>query len=113
MTPTELRRMATDLLNDVGCAHAYKALADHILSTVREDDGEKVTGEWLTEMFNTSLYYGWIVNKTLCIWNTRKGHSLYTRDDPGADADKESMRICILKTRGQLRRLLEGLGVGQ
>lgn len=102
MTPTELRRMATDLLNDVGCAHAYKALAQYVLDTVREDDGETITKEWIESLG----------------WTKIDRPAVYIDQSGAVEYQSWANTICCrgwgrphVQTRGQLRRLLEGLGV--
>jgi hypothetical protein len=97
MTPKELRAAAENVLGIVNQPPGWvakindsKRLAEHILATVREDDGEPVTMEWV-EAFNLNdLTIG-----------MNKMHYL-----------PHDMVITYKdKTRGQFRKLREGLGI--
>jgi hypothetical protein len=84
---------------------ARKCLADAYLATLREDDGDPITAEWL-------LSIGWVCRETFL------GSSYYH--------DPHEVMLCFVRgviewvnyqlpqiaTRGQLRDLLEVLGVG-
>ena len=122
MTPTELRRMAERCRDNSvaqnaaiwrGCSpHEWEwtqeqqegmarycleasHCVDHVLFTVREDDGEEVRHEdiILIDDMQLSLLFH------------------YDRYQQEWVLDLRGMQP-IIRTRGQLRRLIEGLGVG-
>jgi hypothetical protein len=95
MTPKELRAAAEVVKCSaihssgwIGIAQSANTLADHILATVREDEGDDADPNWQIDVtahcgfidyFQTFLYQCW-----------SGGHG---------------------KTRGQFRKLCEGLGI--
>jgi len=117
MTPTELRRAATEVKSVVTeglylCQEPREAFAatiaqlcDHLLATVREDDGELLDLEFvkiqpLTRYHAGTLYLRGGLDLEVCS-NNHDCKPCYLTGRDGL----------LLETRGQLRRLLEGLGV--
>ena len=85
---------------------------DHILSTVREDDGEAVTEEWLRSLPHTQGKYpddiiiGPVVR--MIVRNAQSPSNSRWDWCVGSYQIPEEHKP---RTRGQLRRLLEGLGI--
>ncbi len=88
-------------------------MCDHILATVREDDGEAITEKWLDTFAKREVDGVWNID-------TKK-----MRNDAWVIKQKDRWELSwqdyednthgewpyLLKTRGQLRRLLESLGL--
>ena len=124
MTPKELLAAAEDVKlayeqwdgGPVGCefsdacAQHLGDMLDHILATVHVDDDEPVDGEWLVSIgwhWNRELYW-WIdcnetTNDFVSIGIYRFDGSMFVEIDGDSNVE--------LKTRGQLRALLRGLGI--
>ena len=119
MTPKELRQAAEAvrdnlkrtlracqelrLKGDTSLVLADIALAEHILATVREDDGEPVTYEWIC-----SLKIPHMENRKI-LWNF-DGYTVSVSSS-GAKFHCNHMPIASVETRGQFRSLCKGLGI--
>lgn len=136
MTPTELRAAAEYVARHQrfvkDCKHIWNChqfcqwcgserqhveaakLTDHVLSTVREDDGEAITEEWLRSLphvqgkFPGDIVIGPVVR--MIVRNAQSPNNgrwdWCVRSYPIPEEHKP-------RSRGQLRRLMEGLGVWQ
>jgi len=94
MTPKELRAAAVHTADDLVCDHRLNGdkimqMCQYILSTVREDDGEPVTKSWVAD--RTSFEF--------------------VEMDAGIWCILTDSYLPIDMTRGQFRRLCEGLGI--
>lgn len=84
-------------------------LTRHILATVRPDDGEPVTAEWLVELagrHDDSDYWlsdDWYVARFAEAW----GFYLMIGDNKYFEADE--IRVLTVNTRGQLRAVCRAL----
>jgi len=137
MNPTELRRAAErcklDLTQqvspDYNDTEDRLAIANYVLSTVREDDGEAITRGWLDSIgfyqdeSDVIRHERWVypenkydddqenIDNTvlcfICIQGNKWGFEIKHADQTGSDGHG----CGTFETRGQLRRLLEGLGV--
>lgn len=101
MTPTELRLYASHAIETVDAnkfndSPIFKevvwTLANHVFDTVREDDGEEITAEYAKSIGAPPAIIRYENNRRVWVYKF------------------EYERVTI-RTRGQLRRLLEGLGV--
>lgn len=111
MTPSELRKAAEDLRAHLEITHASvgglgietptqilsNKLIDHILATVREDDGEPFTRDFVTDS-----QMGWIGPGML---EVRNDGSVYL------DCGDFAVLIDTIRTRGDFRTLCRLLGV--
>jgi hypothetical protein len=111
MTPTELIDAA-----NMGCmdGHAAQILANHILATVRADDNEPVTYDWLVPFFKP---YQIGASKFWALGPLEFAEVSYFGDGttPIADdwvVDHEKLGdLLVPRTRGQFRTLCWLLGI--
>lgn len=90
-------------------------LATYILATVRDDDDEPVTAEWLHSLFWDSNSAWWYLDKTrqkVVICEHGKPADVWVASKPFAlsDVDQDSL-LCEVTSRGQFRSLCRGLGI--
>jgi hypothetical protein len=113
MTPKELRAAAETVIGSQdhpsgwgGMICDAKRIARHILATVREDDGEPVTQEMIDQcssegnsvaVSRTTVTHFKAMTTTMCVVLL------------GPTGDWITIEKC--KTRGQFRKLCEGLGI--
>lgn len=88
----EAAKSVVEHKNHTGIKDYAFIFAEHTLATVREDDDEPVTPEQESELPS---------GLSLC----------FTRGIPCCFLESSTHRICEVKTRGQLRKLLEALVV--
>lgn len=111
MNAKELRTAAEILLEDcdtigVTPLQQLRRLAEHILSTVKEDDDEPITEEWTKKQYPKTIP----TKFTDIEIRVDKDGDIILRDNGAYD---QTVVFCWGKepTRGQLRRLLENLEV--
>lgn len=120
-TAKELTTVAHDLTvvaqdYDVGSAAYWSCMkaSKHILATVRDDDDEPLTPQWLTsitEMYGDHQCYGWFLyhadgdglNVAFRQLNPHASEDITVSIDPHGPVP--------CKTRGQVRRLCAALGI--
>lgn len=119
MTPKELRAAAEQLLRlDCECdsyhghrcekCKTFTPLARHIIATVREDDGEPVTTEWLIEVVPGEPDFD---DDCFMVGNDISICKLGDVAKYGWEVWCHEYELGSVKTRGQFRRLCEGLGI--
>lgn len=101
----EAAKSVVEHKNHTGIKDYAFIFAEHILATVREDDDEPVTPEWLESQ--GIINSGDADDCQHCYIECEDGYAIQIFDGP-----ERCVTLCDKKpTRGQLRKLLEALGV--
>lgn len=85
----------------------------HVLATVREDDGERASGTWLSAVLGPSMRGGIFGSQSWYVqfWDSQRPNITFCRDEYREKDREDSMDLPECETRGSVRRLCSALGI--